>query len=238
MISPDPKDFMMEGPFGEYPGTYGGMKSPKPTVKVECMTYRNDAIFMGNLEGTSPGRWCESPYYAVPMNCAIAWNVLEDAGVPNILDIWCHPVQANNLRVRIKKLYRGHAKQVGHALWGSSAVSYQAKTVIVVDEDIDVYSDEDIEWAFAYRVNAEMHDIQAFNICYGSMLDPSVPLKARNVLKYGQGKWARVLIDATVNWELEPEEQYGGKRFPPLCTVSVPEDEELVESRWKEYGID
>jgi len=32
----------------------------------------------------------------------------------------------------------------------------------------------------------------------------------------GVGKWTRVLIDATVNWELEPEEQYGGKREPPF----------------------
>ena len=28
------------------------------------------------------------------------------------------------------------------------------------------------------------------------------------MLKYGQGKASRVLIDATVNWELEPEVQY------------------------------
>lgn len=240
LISPDPKDFMPEGPFGEYPGTYGGMKSPKPTVKVECMTYRNDPIYMGNLEGTSPGRWCESPYYVVPMDCAISWNVLEDAGVPNVLDVWGDPVSSgpNNLRVKIKKIYRGHAKQVALALWGSSVVLCQAKNVIVVDEDIDIHRNEDIEWAFSYRTNAEMNDIQVFNTCYGSMLDPSVPLKDRDVMRYGQGKSTRVLVDATVNWELDFEDQYGGKRFPPLCTIPEPEDEELVESRWKEYGID
>ncbi|MDY6973478.1 MAG: UbiD family decarboxylase [Thermodesulfobacteriota bacterium] len=239
-ISPDPKDFMMEGPFGEYPGTYGGIKSPKPTVEIDCMTYRNDPIYMGNLEGSSPGRWCESPYYVVPTDCAISWNVMEDAGVPNVLDVWGNPVSSgpNNLRIRIKKIYRGHAKQAALALWGSSVVPYQAKNVIVVDEDIDVHSDEDIEWAFSYRTNAEMGDFQFFHTCYGSMLDPSVPLKERDVVKYGQGKTSRVLVDATVNWELDLEEQYGGRRFPPLCTIPEPEDEALVEKRWKEYGIE
>ncbi|MDY6973807.1 MAG: UbiD family decarboxylase [Thermodesulfobacteriota bacterium] len=239
-ISTNPKDFTMEGPFGEYPGTYGGIQSPKPTVKVECMTYRNDPIYMGNLEGTSPGRWCESPYYVVPTYCALAWNALEDAGVPNVLDVWGDPVSSgpNNLRVRIKKIYRGHAKQVALALWGSNLSVYTAKNVIVVDEDMDVHNAEDIEWAFSYRTNAEMNDIQIFNTCPGSVLDPSVPLREREVMKYGQGKSARVLIDATVNWELDTEDQYGGKRFPPLCTVPETEDEEMVEKRWNEYGID
>jgi len=108
----------------------------------------------------------------------------------------------------------------------------------VVDDDIDIHNDEDVEWAFSYRTNAEMHDIQFFHNCIGSMLDPSYPLNERDTSKYGQGKASRVLIDATVNWELEPEEQYGGKRFPPLCTIPDPEDQALVERRWKEYGID
>ena len=69
------------------------------------------------------------------------------------------------------------------------------------------------------------------------MLDPSVPLSQRNVVKYGQGKWARVFVDATINWELEPEEQYGGEGYPPLATTIELEDENKVKLRWKEYGI-
>ncbi|MFZ2948005.1 MAG: UbiD family decarboxylase [Desulfuromonadaceae bacterium] len=237
-ISPDPKTFVMEGPFGEYPGTYGGMAAPKPAVEVKCITYRTEPIYTSNDEGTSPGRWCESPYYFAPMHCALSWNALEAAGVPNVLDVWANPVTlGNNLRVKIKKIYRGQAKQVACALWGTTIVAYMAKNVIVVDDDIDIHNDEDVEWALSYRTNAEMHDIQFFHVCIGSMLDPSYPLSERDTQKYGQGKASRVLIDATVNWELEPEEQYGGKRFPPLCTTPDPEDQARVEKRWKEYGI-
>jgi len=111
------------------------------------------------------------------------------------------------------------------------------KNVVVVDKDIDIYSDEAMEWAMAYRTNAAMDDIQFFKGTIGSMLDPSVPLADRDNVKYGQGKWTRVLIDATVNWDLEPEEQYGGRREPPFCTELPPEIDQLITRRWREYGF-
>lgn len=141
-----------------------------------------------------------------------------------------------NLRIQIDKPYRGHAKQVAAAVWGLGSQN-KGKNLIVVDKDIDIFDDEAIEWAMAQRTNAEMGDIQFFKGTIGESLDPSVPLEQRDPMKYGAGKSARVFIDATVNWELEPQEQYGGKREPPLCTVTLPEIAELVSRRWKEYGI-
>ncbi|MDP2725791.1 MAG: UbiD family decarboxylase, partial [Syntrophales bacterium] len=159
-------------------------------------------------------------------------------GVPGILDVWFSPIVAStNLRVRIKKMYRGHAKQVANALWGAGLANYAAKHVIVVDDDIDIHDDAAVDWAIAYRVNAAMDDIIFFPGTFGSMLDPSVPLDKRDVSKYGQGKWTRVLIDATKNWELERQEQYGGDIYPPLATDITPEEEELIAKRWKEYGF-
>ncbi|MDY6974044.1 MAG: UbiD family decarboxylase, partial [Thermodesulfobacteriota bacterium] len=237
-ISPDPSTFMMEGPFGEYPGYYGGMASLKPTINVTCITHRNDPIFRGSVVGASPHSWSEGAYYAAPFFSAVVWNLLETVGVPGVLDVWTHQVTASTiLKVRIKKAYRGHAKQVANALWGAGIGNYAAKVVIVVDEDIDIHDSEAVEWAIAYRMNADMDQLLVFPGTFGSMLDPSVPLNQRNVLKYGQGKWSRVLVDATINWELEPQEQYGGERFPPLCTVIHQDDERRIRSRWEEYGI-
>ena len=54
---------------------------------------------------------------------------------------------------------------------------------------------------------------------------------------YGSGKWTRVLIDATVNLDFEPEEAYGGERYPPMVTPHD-EDMDLVNSRWEEYGFE
>ncbi|MBI2988872.1 MAG: UbiD family decarboxylase [Deltaproteobacteria bacterium] len=235
-ISPDPATFEMEGPFGEYPGYFGGQASPKPVIRVECITFRNDPIFMGTLEGQSPGKLDEGSYFTCASMSAVAWNLLDDIGVPNVTGVWCKPVVAGtNLRVQVRKIYRGHAKQVANAVWGAGY--YLAKNLVVVDDDIDIFDDDAVEWAVAWRTNAAMGDFAFFPGTFGSPLDPSVPLKERDVLKYGQGKWTRVLIDATINWDLEAEEQYGGKRYPPLSTDIDSKTEKKLLSRWKEYGI-
>ena len=237
-LSGDPKTFVMEGPFGEYPGTYGGMASPKPAIDVDCVTHRTNPILMGSLEGNSPGRLCESAYLTSVTFSAICWNFLEKFGVPNILGVWTAPVTCSTtLRVKIRKIYRGQAQQVANAIWASSLANYAGKNVIVTDEDIDIYNDEAMEWALAWRVNAEMGDVTFFSGTFGSMLDPSYPLETRDIRKYGQGKWTRVLIDATINWDLEPEEQFGGNRYPPSATDIDPAEEQLIRKRWKEYGF-
>ena len=237
-ISPDPATFQLEGPFGEYTGFYGGLSRRRHTIRVECITYRNDPIFQGGIAGSSPGRLSESSYWVEPANCAIIWRYLEDIGIPNVMGVWAHPVvSSTNLRVQIDKIYRGQAKQVAAALWASHLSKDYAKNVIVVDKDIDVFDDEAVEWALAYRTNAAMDDFQFFKGTIGSMLDPSTPLPLRDNVKYGHGKTTRVLIDATVNWDLEPEEQYGGRREPPLCTEIDPETDELISRRWQEYGF-
>jgi len=237
-ISADPSTFVMEGPFGEYTGYFGGMASPKPAIKVSCITHRDDAIFRGAVEGASPHKWSEATCYCASSFSAVSWNLLEGVGVPGVLDVWAqNVVNSTILKVRIKKAYRGHAKQVANAIWGSGIANYAAKIVIVVDEDIDIHDNEAVEWAIAYRVNADMGQILFFPGTFGSMLDPSVPLNERNIAKYGQGKWTRTLVDATINWDLEPQEQYGGERFPPLATDIDPEDEKKIKERWSEYGI-
>lgn len=237
-ISPDPKTFQMEGPFGEYTGFYTGPRQPKPVIQVECITYRDDPIFPGYGEGNSPGTWTDHYYWGMPFSAAIIWKSLESTGVPNITGVWGSPITLlTNLRISIDKIYRGHAKQVAAAFWGLKISTHYGKNLIVVDKDIDVFDDEAVEWALAYRTNAAMGDIQFFSGTIGSSADPSVPVSQRDIIKYGQGKWTRVLIDATVNWDLEPQEQYGGKREPPLCTKITPEIAELINRRWHEYGI-
>ncbi|MDY6973734.1 MAG: UbiD family decarboxylase [Thermodesulfobacteriota bacterium] len=238
VVSPDPSTFVKEGPFGEYPGYFGGLASPKHSIKVNCITHRDAPIFRGSVEGISPHNWSEAACYCAPFISAAAWNLFETVGVPGVIDVWTENVTAATiLKVRIKKAYRGHGKQLANAFWGAQMGAYFGKILIVVDEDIDIRDHEAVEWAIAYRMNADMDQLLVFPGTTGSCLDPSVPLHERNVVKYGQGKWTRVLVDATINWELEPQEQYGGERFPPLCTVIHPDDARRIKERWMEYGI-
>jgi 3-polyprenyl-4-hydroxybenzoate decarboxylase len=126
---------------------------------------------------------------------------------------------------------------VAAIVFGIPSSPHWAKNLIVVDKDIDIFNDAAVEWALAYRPNVDMGDIQFFSRTPGNPLDPSVPLRQRDPIKYGTGKWTTLFIDATANWDLEFEEQYGGRHEPPLCTEVDSETAELVRRRWQEYGF-
>jgi 4-hydroxy-3-polyprenylbenzoate decarboxylase len=236
-ISPDPATFEPEGPFAEYPGYSGGQPSPKPVFTVGCITHRDDPILRGTLEGARPGFPSEDSILCAYGWSAIAWNMLEDFGVAGVTDVWMPPmVTGTNIVVQIRKQYRGHAQQVANALWGTSAGQWFFKNVMVVEEDIDIRDPVALDWAFAFRVNAGQGQLLTFGPTFGSVLDPSTPRDEANPMKYGTGKWTRVLIDATRNWEFERNPAWGNRRFPPINTLPV-ELERKIRDRWAEYGL-
>jgi len=236
-MSVDPDTFEMEGPFAEHTGYYGGGSSRKPVVKVKCITHRNKPIFRGSMEGIRPGWPSENSFTESIAMSAAAWNHLEDSGIPGITDVWVNPVSTYmNIFVQIRKAYRGHAKQIANALWSMSSAYWSYKNVMVVEEDIDIHDYEQLDWAFAYRVNALDNDIVTFPGCFGSLLDPSTNLEERDAYKYGSGKWTRVLIDATRNWEHTRWEAWNDSVYPPII-VMTKEVEAHVKDRWNEYGL-
>jgi 4-hydroxy-3-polyprenylbenzoate decarboxylase len=169
---------------------------------------------------------------------AIAWNILNGAGIPGVLDVYAPPITNGvNLRVQIKKHYQGQPKQIAAALWGNSAAQYRYKHVIVVEEDINPADDEQVEWAYAHRVNAGEGGVVIFPGIFGSPIDPSTPLEDRDVTQLGTGLWNRMLIDATRSWKNPRQAQWGNERFPPTVRPA-PEDEARVQRRWSEYGLD
>jgi UbiD family decarboxylase len=168
----------------------------------------------------------------------VAWNVLERAGVPGVTDVHCPA--ANNgttLMIQLHQTYRGQAKQAAAAIWGSNSAHLRYKNIWVLDDDIDIHDYASVDWAFAYRVNAAEDDIVFFPGSFGSLLDPSTRLRDRDPMKFGTGKWCRVLIDATINLDFDLEDQYGGNRYPPTVHPHK-EDMEKVKERWKEYGFE
>jgi 4-hydroxy-3-polyprenylbenzoate decarboxylase len=237
-ISDDPATFELEGPFGEFTGYVSDLPTPRPTMKISCITHRRDPIFCGSLEGTLPGSYSENSVMSSVQRAAIAWNILNGAGIPGILDVYAPPITNGvNLRVQIKKHYQGQPKQIAAALWGNSAAQYRYKHVIVVEEDINPADDEQVEWAYAHRVNAGEGGVVIFPGIFGSPIDPSTPLEDRDVTQLGTGLWNRMLIDATRSWKNPRQAQWGNERFPPTVRPA-PEDEARVQRRWSEYGLD
>ena len=233
----DPQSYVMEGPYAEFTGYLAGDRSPKPAIRVTCITHRNDPILRGTIEGSMPGSYSENAVCSSIMRAATAWNVLDRAGVPGITDVWCPPVQAGiNTLIQMKQSYRGQAKQAANALWGSSAAHVRYKHVTVVDDDIDIHDYAAVDWAIAYRVNAGENDVVIMPATFGSGLDPSTRRRDRNPDLFGTGKWHRVLIDATLNLDYDPDPEFGGARFPPLVWPDH-KDIEKAYARWRELGL-
>ena len=98
------------------------MRNPKHNTRVTAITHRDKPIFRGTIEGAVPGSFAENAIMSSVQRSATAWNALESAGVPGVLDVWGMPVHAGvNVRVPLRPPYRGPAKQVALALWGNSA---------------------------------------------------------------------------------------------------------------------
>jgi 4-hydroxy-3-polyprenylbenzoate decarboxylase len=236
-IDLDPATYDMEGPFAEFTGYLAGDKSRKPTVQVTCITHRNNPVLRGTIEGSLPGSFSENGACSSIMRAATAWNVLDRSGVPGITDVWCPPVHAGiNTFIQMKQSYRNQAKQAANALWGSSAAHVRYKHVTVVDDDIDIHDYAAVDWAVAYRVNAGEDDVIIMPSTFGAGLDPSVRRRDRNAALFGTGKWNRVLIDATMNLDYDPDPDLGGARFPPKVWPT-PADEAAARARWEELGL-
>jgi 4-hydroxy-3-polyprenylbenzoate decarboxylase len=234
----DPANYEVEGPFAEFTGYVAGERSPKPTIRVTCVTHRNDPILRGCIEGTLPGSYAENGMCSSIMRAAIAWNVLDRAGVPGVTDVWCPPVQTGiNLLIGMKQSYRNQAKQAANAVWGSSAAHVRYKHITVVDDDIDIHDYAAVDWAVAYRVNAGENDIVIMPATFGAGIDPSTRKRDRNPELFGTGKWSRVLIDATMNLDYDPDPDFDGARFPPRVWPQEG-DVQAVQARWKELGLD
>jgi 4-hydroxy-3-polyprenylbenzoate decarboxylase len=236
-ISDDPATYELEGPFGEFTGYVSDIPTPRPTMKVTCITHRRDPIFRGCLEGTLPGSYSENSIMSSVQRAGIAWSILNGAGIPGVLDVYVPPITNGvNIRVQIKKHYQGQPKQIAAALWGNSAAQYRYKHVIVVEDDIDPAVDEQVEWAIAHRVNAGEGGIVVFPGIFGSPIDPSTPMEDRDVAQLGTGLWNRLLIDATRSWKHPRRPEWAGERFPPTVRPAAA-DEARVEARWSEFGL-
>ncbi len=236
-ISANPNTFEQEGPYGEYTGYYAGDQGPKHVIRVTAVTHRNDPILQGTTEGALPGLLSENSLMSSVQRAAIAWSVLDAAGVPGITDVHCPPANCGTtLIIQMRPTYRGQAKQAAMAVWGSSAGHVRYKHVWAVNEDIDIHDYAALDWAYAWRVNAAEGDILMVPGCFGAAIDPSVRREYRDPQKFGSGRWCRVLIDATINMDYEPQAEYGGERYPPTV-MPEKEDWDRVSRRWKDLGF-
>lgn len=152
--------FEAEGPFGEYP-RYSGPQAPRPVIEVECVTFRKDAYWhdfaIGHLDASIPGTFAAE---------ANIYQLLKKQ-VPEVVNVRRAPY-GHNIYIQVRKVREGIIKNVilGALL---PAVS---KYVFVFEEDVDIFDDSQILWAFGTRTQLDQ-DMIVVPGASGSPLDPS-----------------------------------------------------------------
>ena len=181
-----PNSFQMDGPFAEYAGYYGAPMNV-PIIEVSAITHRQQPIwhdlFPSFREHTQVGLLCRE---------AQLYRRLREI-VPTLVGVHLPPSGANfwHCYVSIKKRVQGEGKLAGLAVLGSN---YDVKHVIVVDDDIDIYNDEDVLWAIATRVQAD-ENCSIITNSFGAHLDPSAYGEDRST----KGRMTtKVIVDATM----------------------------------------
>jgi len=159
-----------EGPYGEYVGYYGVVKR-NPVFRLTAITHRSDALFQ---TATIGGRYLartDTAQITTMKTETAAWAALQTA-LREPVAVFATPSSGGmyNVRVSLKQRVPGEARNAIAAVFGSMA---EAKHVFAFDADIDVFSDEQVDWALATRFQADRDLIVAsgFRVV---PLDPSL----------------------------------------------------------------
>ncbi|MGH6738423.1 MAG: UbiD family decarboxylase, partial [Bradyrhizobium sp.] len=175
----DPTPQVEEGPFGEFTG-YSSNRSTNNLLRVEAVLRRRDAMLVDVVGGNSAehlnlGR--------IPRESEMAEKLKER--FPSVTAIH-YPSSGTHFHayVALRQVRAGEARQVMLGLLGWDPY---LKTVIAVDEDVDVTDDASVLWALATHFQPH-RDILTIEGLPGSALDPS---------SSGVGTTSRIGLDAT-----------------------------------------
>ena len=153
-----------EGPFGEFTG-HAVSKDERQVIEVTAITHRSNYIFQDVHAGYTEHKLMG----AVPREAALIKAVR--LTVPTVKNV-CMPVSGNcrfHAYVSIAKRTPGQAK---NAICAAFASDMLLKHVVVVDDDIDVFDEEQVLWAVSNRFQADRGLVVIPN-AQGSELDPS-----------------------------------------------------------------
>jgi 2,5-furandicarboxylate decarboxylase 1 len=157
------KERTSEGPFLDTTGIADRVRQ-QPVIEINCMTHREKPIYQTILPGRNEHRFL----MGMPREPTIFNEVSK---VCECKDVYITPGGCSWLHavVQIKKRNPDDGKKTIEAAFkGHSSL----KHCVVVDDDIDIYDPNDVEWAIATRFQADK-DAVILPKQRGSSLDPS-----------------------------------------------------------------
>ncbi len=158
-----PHERAEEGPFVDLTDTYDVVRM-EPVIELDRMHYRHDSMYHAIM----PAGFEHKLLQGLPQEPRI-FNAVQNT-VPTVKNValteggccWLHAA------VSIQKQTQGDGKNV---VMAALAAHPSLKHCVVVDEDVDIFDAEDVEYAIATRVKGD-EDILIVPGARGSSLDP------------------------------------------------------------------
>ncbi len=142
-------DYRGEGPYGDHTGYYNSIED-FPVFTISAITMREKPIYHTTYTGRPPDE------------CSVLGESLNELFIPllqqqfpEIQDFYLPP-EGCSYRiavVSIRKQYAGHAKRIMFGIWSFLRQFMYTKTIIVVDDDINVRDWKDVMWAISTRMD-------------------------------------------------------------------------------------
>lgn len=204
----------VEGPFGEFPGSYSGCRL-QCEIQITRITHRNNPIFENLYLGIP---WTEIDYLMALNTSVPLFKQLKES-MPEVVAVNAMYTHGMGVIISTKCRYGGYGKGVAFRLLSTPHGMPYSKVVIVVDEYVDPFNLEQVMWAITTRVQPDK-DVAIIPNCPGMPLDPSsVPA----------GMHTKMIIDATTPVVPEPNPREVELLKPPFGT-------EKWEKIINEYG--
>jgi len=186
----DTRNMVTDGPFGEWEGYYG-IELACYLIQVSCITMRRDAIYH-DLATSSR----EFGTGSVLGKTTIVYNAVKSV-VPTLKEVYIPYSGRQNILVYVSIAKRVAGEGMRAALAAVNAMDV-TKIAVVVDDDIDVYNEEEVLWAIATRTTLDL-DTTILPRILGDPLSPTSYDETR--LKRGK-MISKMIIDATKPVEL------------------------------------
>jgi vanillate/4-hydroxybenzoate decarboxylase subunit C len=173
---------IFEGPFGEFPGTYSGVRKLN-VFKVTAVSHRDDPIFESLYIGSKS--WSEHDTLLGINTCAPVYNQLKQS-FPEVVAVNALYQHGLTAVISVKNRFAGFAKSVAMRALSTPHGLMYLKNLIMVDSDIDPFDLNQVMWSLSTRTRAE--DIVVL---------PNMPLSDADPSAVVGGKRHRLIIDAT-----------------------------------------
>ncbi len=212
-----PGEMALEGPYGDHTGYYNE-QAEFPVFTIERMTMRRDPIYHSTYTGKPPD---EPAVLGVALNEVFV--PLLQKQYPEIVDFYLPPEGCSYRMaiVSIKKQYPGHAKRIMFGIWSFLRQFMYTKTIIVVDDDIDIRDWKEVIWAMTTRMDAS-RDTTLVNNTPIDYLDFASPVA---------GLGSKMGLDATNKWPGETTREWGR---PIVMNGDV---KKRIDGMWQDLGL-